>query len=76
MADNAGRDAGPGGSDYDTSASGEKRCLGDVRLRACGFAIHSRPRAGPALWARRGLIYTQSEAEELCRAGGGGKQCE
>jgi hypothetical protein len=36
----------------------------DRALRRHGFAIHSRPRKGPALWAKGGKVYTEAEALE------------
>ncbi len=37
----------------------------DQRLRKFGFAIHSRPKSGPTLWAYGNDIYDQNEAMEL-----------
>jgi hypothetical protein len=36
----------------------------DRALRRQGFAIHSRPASGPALWAKGGKVYTEAEALE------------
>lgn len=46
----------------DTSA----RFHGDQRLRRMGFRIHARPDDGPALWERRGDVYTELQAHALC----------
>ena len=35
----------------------------DDVLRKKGFAILSRPKAGPVLWTRLGVVFTQAEAE-------------
>ena len=34
----------------------------DALLRAAGFAIASRPKQGDAVWRKRGLLFTHSEA--------------
>jgi hypothetical protein len=36
----------------------------DRALRRKGFAIHARPRTGPALWAKEGRLYTEAQALE------------
>jgi hypothetical protein len=36
----------------------------DRALRRKGFAIHARPRKGPAVWVKDGTLYTEAEALE------------
>lgn len=37
----------------------------DTYLRACGFAIASRPKHGEAVWSRRGVWLPQHKAIEI-----------
>jgi hypothetical protein len=41
---------------------------GDVYLRRYGWRIHARPRRGPALWEKDGMVLTATEALEDIRA--------
>jgi hypothetical protein len=52
---------------FDTRDLGDRHPQDRV-LRGYGFTIHSRPRTGPALWARDGRLYTAGEALAEARA--------
>jgi hypothetical protein len=43
-------------------------CQQDNRLRFHGFTIHSRPKHGPVLWCRRGVVMSQNEAIEIAES--------
>lgn len=43
-------------------AKPERPASPDVLLRRAGFRIHSRPRTGPTMWERRGLVMPQAAA--------------
>jgi hypothetical protein len=49
--------------DYDTCDTADRHPQ-DRALRRKGFAIHARPRTGPALWAKDGVVYTEAQALE------------
>jgi hypothetical protein len=49
--------------DFDTREAAARHPQ-DRALRRRGFAIHSRPAKGPALWAKGGRVYTEAEALE------------
>ncbi len=44
------------------SQDNTKRYPTDQLLRKFGYVIHSRPKEGQAIWAKRGKLFTQEEA--------------
>ena len=53
------------GSARSATKDNSLRCGDDTLLREHDFVIFSRPKDGPAVWLRRGRMYTQSEAIKL-----------
>lgn len=49
--------------EYSPSMDHTHRFLIDQQLRARGYVIAERPRTGPVLWMRNGIVFTQ---EEVC----------
>ncbi len=49
--------------------SQEKRPLRakDARLRRYGFTINARPKTGPVLWEKAGKVYTEAQAQAMCK---------
>jgi hypothetical protein len=45
----------------------------DVRIRAAGFRIRSRPKSGPVTWERGGETYTHAEALAVADLDGPGE---
>ncbi len=43
---------------------------GDALLRSYGWEVASRPRKGPALWRRAGVVLEADEALLMCFKGG------
>ena len=44
------------------SVDRSRRHENDARLRAAGFAIHARPKKGPAIWIKGGVLFPEREA--------------